>query len=133
MKNWIIILLIFVIPLGIYGFLEKAYGERMFQMPKKQGAMVYKFSSPMCNDCKTVQKSMTSIKTQYPNLVVEEVEVTQKTKATKDLIEKYNVTTVPTLVFIDKDGNVIEKLESEIGRDDIERCVKKILPSEVKQ
>ncbi len=132
MKNWIIVLLIFVIPLGLYGFLEKAHGERMFLTPKKQTSVVYKFYSPMCADCKIVQKDMQSIKSQYPDLVVEEIEVTQKDKVTKDLIQKYDVTTVPTLVFIDKDGNVVEKLESEIGRADIERCVKKILTGGVK-
>jgi thiol:disulfide interchange protein len=132
-KNWIIILLIFAIPLGMYGFLEKAHGERLFQMPKKQGAMVYKFYSPMCADCKIVQKDMVSIKAKYPALVIEEVEVTQQTKGTKDLIKKYNITTVPTLIFIDKDGNTTDRLESEIGKDDIEKCVKKILSDEVKQ
>jgi hypothetical protein len=40
---------------------------------------------------------------------------------------------VPTLIFIDKEGNTTDRLESEIGKDDIEKCVKKILSDEVKQ
>lgn len=133
MKNWIIVLLIFIVPLGLYGFLEAAHGERLFSVSKKEQAMVYKFSSPMCADCRTVEKHIKSIKTQYPELIVEDIDVTQKNRATKDLIAKYNVTIVPTLIFVDKEGNIVEKLESDIEKSDIERCVKKIVPHEVKK
>ena len=63
MRNWIIVLLIFVFPLGVFAWLETNYNKTNAEEVKTASHMVVptngkpkmmKFSSPMCSDCKKV-------------------------------------------------------------------------------
>ena len=61
MKNWIIILLIFVLPISFYSYFDaqaqmqsvcKVEGNAEIKNPK---AKIIKFSSPMCSECKEME------------------------------------------------------------------------------
>ena len=64
MKNWIIVLLIFVIPLGLYAYLDaKAQSNKMCSVEQEKLAMaqkarIIKFSSPMCSECQETAVEM---------------------------------------------------------------------------
>ena len=122
MKNWIIILLVFLVPLGVYGFLEfknPSVKANEAVAAQKTGPKVIKFHSPMCSECKDVQKEMEGLKELYKDIIFEEINVSEQTKQNKNLIKKYKITLVPTLVFVDINGNVVEIEEGFVERSDI--------------
>ena len=131
MKNWIIVLLIFVLPLSLYAYLDaKAQNDMMC---KSQGAKetnqiakakIIKFSSPMCSECKEVAAEMDKAMKNYKgSVMVEEINVVENVGKgidyNKSQIKKYKVTLVPTLVFIDRQGNVIHRQEGAMSSDEI--------------
>ncbi len=124
MKNWIIVLLIFAIPLGLYAYLESnALDARAKEEVSVQNgkAKVIKFYSPMCSDCKKVSKEMVGIVEDYKDAVTfEEINVSEQTDKNKALIKKYKITLVPTLIFETKDGKTFKKVEGFIEDDEIE-------------
>ena len=65
MKNWIIVLLVFTIPLGLYAYFETntqaTVAKEEMTANKTQKPRVIKFYSPMCSDCQKVSKEMVGV------------------------------------------------------------------------
>lgn len=112
----ITILLIFILPVAMYYF---------FKAPKETGISaanasmnmprVIQFSSNMCYDCKKIEKEMVTLRSQYQGKVsFQKVNISNRTPAINRMIQSYNVNVVPTLVFIDKNGNVVRKTEAYV-------------------
>ena len=125
MKNWIIVFLVFAIPLGLYAYFESntqatAAKEEM-TANKTQKPRVIKFYSPMCSDCQKVSKEMVGVVEDFKDAVTfEEINVSEQTDKNKALIKKYKITLVPTLIFESKDGKIVKKVEGFIEDDEIE-------------
>ncbi len=139
-KNWIIVLLIFVIPLGIFAWLEtsaKTIAKEAAQNTNTVANHNYtkvnskpkmlKFSSPMCSDCKKVSKELVGVLEDFKDAVVfEEINVSDGSKASNDAVTEYKVTVVPTLIFIDKDGKIVQKNEGFITEKEIRTSLNNI-------
>lgn len=130
MKNWIIVLLIFILPLGLYAYLDaKAQSDMMCKVEGKKEIAnakikIIKFSSPMCSECKEAALELEKALKDYPkSVVVEEINVVENTGSgveyNKNAIKKYKVTLVPTLVFLDKEGNTHKRYEGAMKADEI--------------
>ena len=130
MKNWIVVLLIFVLPLGLYAYLDaKAQNDKMCkvvgnELVKNPKAKIMKFSSPMCSECKDVELEMDKAMKDYKDsVIVEEINVIEnagkEVEYNKAAIKKFKVTLVPTLVFLNKDGKQIYKQEGLMTSDEI--------------
>ena len=69
MKNWIIVLLVFAIPLGLYAYLESnsqsTVAKEEVSMNNTQKPRVIKFYSPMCSDCKKISNEMVGLVEDY--------------------------------------------------------------------
>lgn len=140
MKNWIIVLLIFVIPLGVFIYLESNAGKSIAKettdtistvantMTKANAKpRMLKFFSPMCSDCKKISKEMANIPSDYEDIVVfEEINVSDGSKASNDAVKTYNVTVVPTLIFVSKNGEVIQKSEGFLTEKEIRTSLNNI-------
>lgn len=127
MKKFSIITLIFVIPLVAYMILSKpdaSYANKSVDGNKPQ---IIKFTSLMCLDCKKLDKVMKEI---YPNysgkITLIEVQVQNEDDYTKRQIQKYNVTLVPTLVFIDSKGKRVTKTEGFVEKVQLEKYMKEL-------
>ncbi|MBR5304546.1 MAG: thioredoxin family protein [Candidatus Gastranaerophilales bacterium] len=130
MKNWIIILLIFIMPLSLYAYLDaKAQNAKVCAIVgneevKNPKAKIVKFSSPMCSECKEMTIELDKAMKNYKDsVIVEEINVVENVgkgvKYNKAAIKKYNVSLVPTIVFLDKQGNTIKKREGLVKSDEI--------------
>ena len=74
---------------------------------------VKKFSATWCGPCRMLAPVMNEIKTKYPNVKFEDIDIDEYTED----VEKYSVTSVPT-VIIEKDGQLLERftgLQSKIA------------------
>jgi len=130
MKNWIIILLIFILPLGLYAYLDASaqnakvcsvVGNDTVKNPK---AKIVKFSSPMCSECKEMSIELNKAMENYKDSVlIEEINVTENTgktgKYNKAAIKKYNISLVPTVIFLDKTGETVLKKEGVVKSGEI--------------
>lgn len=138
-KNWIVVLLIFVIPLGIFAWLEtgaktvaketvtqNTIANHNYTQASGKPRML-KFSSPMCSDCKKVSKELIGVLEDFKDAVVfEEINVSDGSKASNDAVTEYKVTVVPTLIFIDKNGKIVQKNEGFITEREIRTSLNNI-------
>ena len=129
-KSLFIILVVFILPILLYIGLEKK-SEASYGLATTDGtnAIVYKFTSPLCAECQVVQKIIDKIEGNYDYVIFEEVNVGGKNadkKEVRDLIERYNITVVPTLVFIDNKGRFHKKIEVDMTEKDITNVLEKI-------
>lgn len=69
---------------------------------------VLEFSSPMCPTCRQLAEVLPSVEAKYANqVIVKKINTASSDSETAQLVSKYKVTVVPTLVFIDKKGNTV--------------------------
>ncbi len=133
MKNWIIVLLIFAMPMGIYAYLDAKAQNNMMCAAKSTPAQgqkmkIIKFSSPMCSECKQAGTELDkAVKTHNDSVIIEEINVTQNAgkegSYTKDAIKKYKVTIVPTLVFVNKEGKLVHRQEGAMKSEEIIKVI----------
>ena len=134
MRNWFIILMIFVLPMALFAYLDaKAQNAMMCKVNQNNEitdskVKIIKFSSPMCSECKEASNELDKISKDYGNsVIIEEINVTQNAgkegQYTKDAIKKYKVTLVPTLIFIDKNGKLVHRQEGAMKSKDIKEII----------
>lgn len=132
MKNWIIALAILIIPMVTYFVLDKTNSSKAAFEAQAQSSyakpVVMKFSSPMCLDCKKLDGTINQIMPKYSDKVTYEKISTQSNDGrTSELIKKYNVTLVPTMVFIQKDGKIYKRTEGYMTDKELEKIVKGLI------
>jgi thioredoxin 1 len=134
MRNWIIVLLIFVLPLGMYAYLDaKAQSDKMCkiegnELVKTPKAKILKFYSTMCSECKEQTVELNKAMENYKDsVIVEEINVVENVgksiEYNKLAIKKFKVTLVPTTVFVDKTGKVVKRQEGVIKSDEIKEIL----------
>ena len=118
MKNKLIILLVFIIPLATFFILQNvannnsAIANNTMQQEAMMKGKLLKFSSPMCSECKKVKEAVDKVFGDYKEAVLlEEINVSENSDKTNGMIETYKITVVPTIVFLDKNGAVVNKIE----------------------
>ena len=126
-KNIIIVVLIFLVPLGAYFGLTR---DKLTTPPSVAagGAEVIKFASPMCYECQQLEKVFDEIFPKYNrDITLRQINVTQKDNTTGTLIKKYDVKLVPTTVFKDKNGNTLRRIEGSMQPQILENYLKELI------
>lgn len=59
--------------------------------------MIYKFYSPTCGPCKVLERNL-----QKTNLEYQSIDITDESN--EELIEKYNIQSIPVLLKVDENG-----------------------------
>ncbi len=127
-KNVIVILAIFLIPLGVYWGLTRDKGVAVLPSVAVSGPEIIKFSSQMCYECQELDKVFKEVYPGYANKIsLRKIDVTQDDKTTKNLIKEYDVILVPTCIFKNDDGNVLRKTEGMIQPRILENYMKEQL------
>lgn len=113
-KNIVIILLIFLVPLGLYWGLTR--DKSVAVLPSvAAGAEIIKFASPMCYECQELEKVFNEVYPNYSNKIsLRKVDVTQRNNETQKLIKQYDVKLVPTCIFKNENGETIRRTEGSI-------------------
>ncbi len=130
MKNWIVALAVLLLPIITYFVLDKTNGDKTnFEAVAAPGKpAVIKFGSTMCLDCKKMDAMMNEVMPQYTDKVVyEKINSQSNDKHTQSMIQKYNVTVVPTVIFLNKDGSVYKKTEGAYDKNEFEKYLKGII------
>lgn len=153
MRNWIIILIIFIVPLGLYGVLdmktsaqdliarttaksEAVAGVSVKNPEKTSQITVYKFYSPLCKDCQKQSKELVGLKEEFAKKVTfNEINVsgaTGESDEVQKLIKKYNIQMVPTVVIADIKGKEMKKYDTVISHDELKNVLNNLILNGVK-
>jgi thioredoxin-related protein len=128
MKNITIITLIFAIPILAYMILSKPDVSLASKTVDANKPQIMKFTSLMCLDCKKLDKVF---KETYPSynskITLIEIPVQTETEYTKKQVQKYNITLVPTLVFITAKGKQLYKTEGYMPKAELEQKMKALI------
>lgn len=129
MKNWIISLLVLVVPVVAYIAMKnnsELQNSMVAQAANKPS--VIKFSSPMCMDCKKIAGELNPLKPVYQDRVnFVEIDATSPDKKGQEQIALYGVTVVPTLIFLDENNQKVRKQEGFAPKATIEKYIKELI------
>ena len=120
MKNIIIILLILILPITIYAILSNNAQNNSALAKNSNLATLKIYSSTMCLDCQKLKKEIKDIEVDYQNKInIEKFNALENNKMVQEDINKYEITLVPTMIFITKDGETRKKIEGYIPKEEI--------------
>lgn len=125
MKNFSIITLIFVIPLVAYMLLSKPDTTLASKSVGSNKPKIIKFTSLMCLDCKKLSGVIKEVYPKYSDKInLVEVQVQNEDSFTKQQVEKYNITLVPTLIFVNSKGKEVSKTEGFVEKGRLDKLMK---------
>ncbi len=129
MKNWIVTLLVFILPvIGYFGLKNSAEHRNAMIAQAIEKPTVMKFESPMCADCQKLKKEIETLKPLYTNQVnFVDINATSLDKKTQEDVEMYGVSVVPTIIFLDSNKNQIKKIEGFYPKSTIEKHIKELI------
>lgn len=123
-KNIIIILLIFVIPLFAYFMLSQKNVSNLSMATSTRPHLI-KFTSNMCGECVRVEPVIKRVMINYQDTVqYTAIPVQVNNEYNQKMISKYNVKLVPTIVILDKNGNIYKRIEGYVSETDLENYLK---------
>jgi len=127
-KNLVVILLVFLVPLGLYWGLSRDKNLSVLPSVAFSGPEIIKFSSPMCYECQELDKIFKEVYPGFANKIsLRKIDVTQKDKTIKQMIKDYDVKLVPTCIYKNNEGNVVRKTEGSIQPKILENYMKELL------
>ena len=119
-KNIIIIALIFIIPMIAYAILSESNTVSAAKTVAGQ-PQVIKFSSKLCLDCKKIKTCFEELVPKYNNnITFIEYDVQQNTPEINDAIDKYGISLVPTVIYVDKNGKEVRRTEGFVEKNTLE-------------
>lgn len=130
MKNWIVALIILVVPVIAYYALDKNSQNKVaFEAQAQVGKpSVIKFYSTMCLDCKKLDVVTKEVMPKYADkLNYQAYNVQNNDKAVDALVQKYGVNLVPTMLFIKESGEVVKKTEGYLTNKQLEQNLNALL------
>lgn len=125
-KNVFILLLIFVIPLFAYFMLSQRSASNV-SVAESGKPQLIKFTSNMCGECKRVEPVVQEVMKNYQDSVQYIVIPVQvENSYNLQMMKKYNVTLVPTIIILDKNHNVVKRFEGYVTSKTLESYLRKI-------
>ena len=126
-KNFIIVLLIFLVPIIAYKIMSKTSDNVENKIVVNQPQII-KFSSQMCSECKKLEAVLDEVYPKYSEkIALVKIQVSSNDEYTKKLIEKYNVTLTPTLIILNSKGDKLSKIEGFVEKDKLEMIMKDLV------
>ena len=112
----IVMTLILILPMALYA---------IFKTPQDRVAIaatgkptVVEFSSQLCSECQKLKKVLNVVEPKYSQKIsFQKIDTGRISRKTQKEIEKYDVKVVPTLIFLDKDGNMVFKTEGSMSQE----------------
>ena len=82
-----------------------------------QKPVVLEFSAPLCAECLKLQKVLEEVEPNYKkHIVFHKINTSSCSKEEAKDMKKYNIKVVPTMIFLDKNGNFVTKTEGSVDK-----------------
>lgn len=128
-KNILIIAVIFILPMITYFLLSNGdtKAEQKVSVPVDTPVII-KFSSPLCRDCKVLAKNLDTVYPKYKDkIALQSISVEQTDENTQNMIKKYHIKLVPTLLYISDNGSVLKRTEGSLSCEQLEKNMKELI------
>jgi thioredoxin-like negative regulator of GroEL len=126
--NFLIIALIMILPVMLYTVFKAPHQNSIALQAASGKPMVIKFSSPMCGECKELEKVLAVVEPKYEDKVIfEKISITSNSKEVQEKVKKYHVNVVPTMIFIDKKGNTVKKIEGSLPASELQKDLESLV------
>jgi len=118
----LVMFLIMVLPVMSYAIF-KAPNQGFASEAAAGKPMVIEFSAPLCLECKKLGKVLEVVEPKFKDKVVlQKISVTSSSdKSVEEKVKKYQVKVVPTMIFINAEGTVIDKTEGSMPAAELEK------------
>ena len=127
MKNIITILLVLILPLCAY-FVMSKNTNNIIAIAKENTPSLYIFTSTMCIDCKKMKSVIKEIEPNYKEKInIIQINAVEKNRKVQDLIKKHGVVLVPTIIFLDRNGNITNKIEGFIEKEKLINEIEEVI------
>lgn len=128
MKNIIAILLIIFVPLFAYLYISKNSETTVAVAKDNNNPSLMIFTSAMCLDCKKMKSVINEVEPIYNDKVnFISINALDKSKKVQEYIKKYGIVLVPTIIFVDQNGNQKNKVEGYIHKDELIKEIEDII------
>lgn len=128
MKNIITIAIILILPILVYLVMNKTSNDVVAFAQDNSKPTLLIFSSTMCMDCQKMKTILNEIQPTYSDKVnFVQINATENSKSIKDIVKKYSVVLVPTIVFVNEDSNETGRIEGYIPKEDLIKEVEAVI------
>ena len=128
MKNIITIVLILVLPVLVYLIMSKNSNDFSAIAKEKNMPSLLTFTSTMCMDCQKMKGVLKEIQPSYQDRInFISINETEKDRKVQNYIKKHNVVLVPTMVFLDENGNEVNKIEGYIPKEELIKEIEEVI------
>ena len=118
MKNIITILLILIIPVCVYFVMSRNSFDITANAKENNLPVLMTFTSSMCMDCQKMKGILKEVEgAYYGKINFININALDKNRKVKEYLKKYNVVLVPTMIFLDENGNQINKIEGAVTKE----------------
>lgn len=118
MKNIITVLLILILPVCIYLIMNKHSADITANAQENNLPVLMTFTSTMCMDCQKMKGILKEVESPYSGKInFININALDKDRKVKEYIKKYNIVLVPTMIFLDENGNLINKIEGAVTKE----------------
>lgn len=125
-KNTIILLLIFVLPLITYFYVSKTNSANV-TVSSTVKPKIIKFSSNLCNECQRMDSVIKEVYPKYEkNIEIISIPVQTQNEYNKEMIERYQVKLVPTIILLNKNQAIIKRIEGYVDANTFESYLKEL-------
>lgn len=125
-KNTIVLLLIFVLPLITYFYVSKS-SESNATVSSTVKPKIIKFSSNLCAECQRMEAVVNEVYPKYKeNIELISIPVQVQNEYNKDMISKYQVNLVPTIILLNKNQNMVKRIEGYVNSATFESYLKEL-------
>lgn len=120
-KTLLVVCMIFALPVIAYALLVSKQPVATDVAIAAVGMpQMIKFSAPMCSDCQTMAEVLNQVAPQYKDKVeFVEISVNQKSPQVAEMIKKYEVKLVPTMIFTNAKGEQVARVEGSIPKEEL--------------
>lgn len=124
-KSIITVLAVLFLPLIAYFGLTFNNNSASSVAQAKDKPQIIKFSSTMCLECQQVEKVFRKLLPKYQDSIVyTEIIVDNRDDMKNNMIKKYKVTLVPTIIMLNSDGSLNKRIESAVSEQEMENYIK---------
>lgn len=87
---------------------------------------IVKFYSPTCGPCKVVEKKLQDAKIEHININILELDTIEGIDCDVDLIEHFNITSVPTILLLDADNKELLRIKGIPSEEELKKLLNEI-------
>ncbi len=122
-KNVLILVLIFIIPIFGYFYLSKNSVSNTSNANTNRVQLI-KFTSNMCGECKRVEPEVNKVMNKYQDTIQYTViPVQNQNKYNEEMMNRYHITLVPTIIILDKNQKVAKRIEGFVDAKTLDRYI----------